>query len=666
MIFRLAVALVALLDLAVARLLPESGGGLFLRLGAATIVVLLPGGLVADALGIRLTSATIVWALAAVGLALAVVFVTSTSFGVGLLVLLGVVVAAIVFAPRVARPRRLPGSRLVHAAGVLLGALLWHVAPRAVQGDGLFHLARVRKLVELGDLTPSSLNELVGGGLHPGYAFPLWHAFLAAVAKLAGVDPSLVVQHESALLVPIALAVTYEAGTLLFGSAWLGAAAALAQLALICFAPGHGGAYPVLDLPATAARQLLVPATLALVFAHVREPSRRALVSVAAGALVLALVHPTYALFLCLPLGGWLVVRALADRADIRRVGEPFAAVVLPSVAVALALLPLVRKTASHEPSADERARAIAHYGRQLVVSSDTHYRLAAAVFTRSGAVAVAALTLVPLAALAWRRRWSAFILGGSLAVLLTMLVPFLFVHLSDAVSLSQSRRAAGFVPFAFAFAGGVAVLTRVLAVFALPIALAAGIALQALAPGEFGYKLHEGGPNFAVWVGLVGGGLAVVAAVAARRSLAVERLDALTAAAAVMFVLPVAIHGFADWSPATGEDPHELTPGLVDALRTDVGKRDVVFADVATSYRIAAAAPVLLAAAPPAHVADTTANDPYRRAHDVERFLRTGDLGIPRRYGARWLVLDRTERTPRLPAPPPVYSDSHYALFRL
>ena len=33
------------------------------------------------------------------------------------------------------------------------------------------------------------------------------------------------------------------------------------------------------------------------------------------------------------------------------------------------------------------------------------------------------------------------------------MLVPFLFEHLSDAVSLSQSRRAAGFLPFAFAFA---------------------------------------------------------------------------------------------------------------------------------------------------------------------------------------------------------------------
>jgi hypothetical protein len=57
----------------------------------------------------------------------------------------------------------------------------------------------VRKLVELGSLSPWRLDELVGGGLHPGYAFPLWHAFLAAVTKLAGVDPAVVVQHESVL-----------------------------------------------------------------------------------------------------------------------------------------------------------------------------------------------------------------------------------------------------------------------------------------------------------------------------------------------------------------------------------------------------------------------------------------------------------------------------------
>ena len=65
MIARVAIALLAVLELGIARLFPESGIGLFLRLGAATIVLLVPGGLIADVLGVRSTSATLAWTLAA-------------------------------------------------------------------------------------------------------------------------------------------------------------------------------------------------------------------------------------------------------------------------------------------------------------------------------------------------------------------------------------------------------------------------------------------------------------------------------------------------------------------------------------------------------------------------------------------------------------------------
>src|SRR5206468_3780578 len=210
-------------------------------------------------------------------------------------------------------PEPPPWRFIVGAVGLVLGLLLWHIAPRALVGDTPFHLARVRKLVELGSLSPWRLDELVGGGLHPGYAFPLWHAFLAAVTKVAGVDPALVLQHESSLLVPIAVLVAFEAGFALFNSAPLAVATAAAQVALVAFAAGHGGTYPLLARPAPAARQLLVPAVLALVFAYARGSTWRVLLSVGMAALALALVHPTYAAFLCIPLAGWLVVAALAE-----------------------------------------------------------------------------------------------------------------------------------------------------------------------------------------------------------------------------------------------------------------------------------------------------------------------------------------------------------------
>ena len=55
---------------------------------------------------------------------------------------------------------------------------------------------------------------------------------------------------------------------------------------MICFAPGQGGAYVFLALPATASRQLLVPAALALALESVRSPTRGGVLSTAAAGLV--------------------------------------------------------------------------------------------------------------------------------------------------------------------------------------------------------------------------------------------------------------------------------------------------------------------------------------------------------------------------------------------
>ena len=67
----------------------------------------------------------------------------------------------------------------------------------------------------------------------------------------------------------------------------------------------------------------------------------------------------------------------------------------------------------------------------------------------------------------------------------------------------------------------------------------------------------------------------------------------------------------------------------------------------------------------PPAHVADTRANRPYARERDARSFLRSGDLEIPRRYGAGWIVLDR-KRTKLELKLPRVYADARYSLYRL
>ena len=630
---------------------------LLVRLAAATGLVLAPGAIAARAVGVRSTSATLAWGLGIVFGAMGIVFVVHASLTLALVLL---AVVAVVVAPfAIGRPvvPPLPGRVGVWLAGAVLGLLLWRVAGE-IGGDGLFHLARARKLAEFGGLSLSSVNEFADGGQHPGYAYPLWHAFLALTAKVAFADPAEVVLHEPTVLAPLAVLVAYEAGYAVFRRVTPAAASAGAAVAIAAMAPGHGGAYTALALPATASRQLLVPAALALALAAMRRPSLGLLASAGLASLVLAVVHPTYAIFLWIPFGGFLAVRWAWRREQVRSGALAFGALVVPAGLFLAWLVPVVRSTASVSPDADERARAFDQYAGQLRGSVD-HFSLAPQIFGRSGAVAVAALLLIPLTALASRRRWAAYVVGGSLAIFAITLVPWLFTPFSDVVSLSQARRLAGFIPFGFALAGGMGVLASLLGPLAAPFALAAGIVLQWQRPGDFGYTVEQGGPSSATWIAVAGALVALVVGLRRLRSVEVT-----AAVASALLLLPAFVHGLSEWSPSAKRRPSPLTPGLVDALRETVPAGDIVYSDLESSYRIAAAAPVYICNAPPGHVADTKRNHPYVRRAQWRRFNRTGELGIPKRCGATWLVIDR-DRFDTRPELSVAYRDGRYTLYR-
>jgi hypothetical protein len=654
------VLLLALPLLGVARLLPADGFGLWLRLVAATLVLLLPGSLIARALRLRAASATVVLALGALAPALALVFVVHSSIWLALVVLAVFAVAALPFALRIRSGPPARDTLAVAVAGLVLGGLLWHVAG-VVNGDALFHLGRVRKLVELGDLHLHTVNEFRDGGLHPGYAFPLWHAFLALVAKLAGVDPTKVMLHQPSAVVPIAFAVVYESGVALFRSTWLGLGVLVATVTTAVFAPGDGGSYTLLAQPGTVARYVLVPATLTLFFLFLRHPGWQLGVALAAAGLEVFLVHASTAVFLGIVLVGFAVVRVVLTRRDLRSTAVALACLYVPVALALVWLLPIIRKTRSQSPSASELRRALTRYADELHVVSLHRYALRPEVVSRAGAVAVAALLLVPLASLAARQRWAAFVIGGTLAILTIELFVWSFPHFADAVSVSQARRLVGFLPLAFALVGAAGVLARVIGPFVLPVALAAGIGLQIAYPGDFGSQLTTGGPSWAAWVALFGALAAVAAGLVLGRR--IDSGGVLAALAIVLFCLPVAVHGFRDWNASERADRYALTPGLLNTLREKVPKRSVVFSDMETSYRISAYAPVYVAAAPPAHVADTPANDPFGRRLAVIHYFLTANPKFLDRYDADWLVVDRSRFDIR-PHWPLVYEDSRFALY--
>jgi uncharacterized protein DUF6541 len=660
--------------LGLTRLLPAEGVSLALRLAAATAcVLLLPGAIVVRALG-RPTAISasvagaLAWSLGALFAAVAFTFAVDGSIETTLVALAGVSAAALVPAllrapVPLARTHAWAGAAVL-AAGVAFAGVVWWSAS-SIQGDALFHLGRVTKLESLDELSSINVvNEFRDGDAHPGYAFPLWHAALAAIAKLAGVDAATAMLHMPAILTPLALLLAYAAGAALFRSWGGGIAVASAQAALLGFARAGTGSFDFLALPPTASRALLAPALLAIVFTLVHEARWRRLLGLVAASLAIAAVHPTYTFFVALPLAGFLVARlVLAPRQwrEAVRIGAALLAILVPASLYALWLRPLVEKTASHDPDAAERTRALAHYAGQVDVVHGW-LRLAPEMISRGGAVAVAGLLAVPFAALAGGRRFAAYVLGGSLAVLGVLLTPPVFDALSDAVSLSQSRRLAAFLPLPFALAGAASLVGRLRLAGCLA-AFGAGAALQLEYPGEFSYRLVVGGPVWPVWIALAAAAAGLVVAAIVRRGFA-EAAPIWTAAVALAFAAPIAVAGM-DYLERDAPDRFALTPGLIDALRTRVPPKAVVFSDLATSYRVAAYAPVHVAAAPPAHVADTTRNRPYERRRDLIEFLRTSNLAIPRRYGAGWIVVPKRRFDLALDLPR-VYEDRRFVLYRL
>ena len=299
-------------------------------------------------------------------------------------------------------------------------------------------------------------------------------------------------------------------------------------------------------------------------------------------------------------------------------------------------LLPLVADTASVSPDSRERERGFEKYAGQLDGDLDL-FSVTPELFSRTGAIAVAALLLIPLAGLAASRRWAAYVVGGSLAVFVVCLVPWLFTPFSDIVSLSQSRRLAGYVPLTFALAGGMGVLARLVGRPLVPLALVVGIIFQILHPGDFGYTLEDGGPAWATGVGVIGAVVALVLGFGRRRPL--ERTAALASCA---LLLPTYLHGVANWSPSSARPPNILSDGVIAAVREHVPVGGTVFSSPEGSYRIGAYVPVRVCLNPRAHVADTIDNRPRERVRAFLRFARTGDLSIPRACGAQWLLFDR------------------------
>jgi hypothetical protein len=663
------------LVLLVGRLLPAEGVGLALRLaGAAACVLILPGALFVRVVGTPRSvgaalAAALAWSLVLVFLVFAVLFAVSGTLGLGVGLLGGTMAAAFVLSLRAAAPAfggdDLRAALGLSAVGAGLGAVLWW-STETIGGslgptvsDALFHLARIRKLDEAGPLTSIGVvNDLAGAHVHPGYAFPLWHGALALVARLADVDPELVVLYLPAILVPLALLLAYGAGAAIFRSWAGGVATAAGQLALFAFARDGVGWLQFLAQPGGAARLLLIPGALALAFTYLEERSRGVLATLAASAFVLAVVHPTYVVFVVLPLTGFLFARAImSDAPEIRAILAGLAAIVVPAGLFLAWLAQFAGDTGTRPP---------VRFTLQ-VEAVEAGLRLRPEQLAFGGGIKVAAFVAVPLALLAARRRWAAYVLGGTAVLSVVALVPPVFERFADVISLSQAVRLAGFLPLPFALAGAAVLAAR----FGIVGAVAS---LTAAAAFELAYGSAATGAGWAVWLAALGSTCGLAAfGLLPRPALDPRSVPRWTAITAVALTLPVATAGLGRFERWNTPDPFGLTPGLVRALDQDVSPLAVVLAPSVTSYRLAGAAPVRVVVVPPGHVAFNSGEDYRARSRAVHRFFLepavspVDRVDTLRRYSVDWVIVDKSRARPTLPLVLQlVYEDRRYALYRV
>ena len=169
--------------------------------------------------------------------------------------------------------------------------------------------------------------------------------------------------------------------------------------------------------------------------------------------------------------------------------------------------------------------------------------------------------------------------------------------------------------------------------IWALPLALVAGIVVQRLWPGDFEYGLKHGGPGDRDVVRALRRPAALLLALvlALRRPPLREQHGLGTLA--VVAVLAAGLH-----PRRLALEPRAADLRQVRALAAarpqpadEVPKGAIVIAPLNTSYRVAARRPGLHRRAPVGtHVANTKANDPYGRARTVHHWVPTNDPRSP------------------------------------
>ena len=158
--------------------------------------------------------------------------------------------------------------------------------------------------------------------------------------------------------------------------------------------------------------------------------------------------------------------------------------------------------------------------------------------------------------------------------------------------------------------------------------------------PATSRYGLAGSGPRIVTWIAFAGAAVGLVVGPASSGGWLIRERHGRAALAAALFVLPVAVHGFRALDAARDAATRSALARAACSELKQVPPRAVIIAPPQISYRLLAAAPVYVVAAPPVHVAEHQGQSALRAGEGrSSEWLAHRAPGVARRYGATWAV---------------------------
>jgi hypothetical protein len=440
---------------------------------AFVLVLLLPGWLALRALELeselgRAGSAPVAAALGLVawGPPLALAFLLGLPLGF-VIAAVACEIAALVACVR--RPSALPAASAwelsAGAVGVAAFAYLGWRLSLPVVGDGLFHVGLIRKLDDVSSISFGSVSPFLHGPANAGYAFPIMHAALAGVARLAGTDPVTTFRDVQPLCAGLAVASAYGLARALTGSRGVALLATAFVAWDLCSL--LNGLVIQINQPAPFSVWVLTPAVLILFLLEIGRV-RRAAPATAAAFVAIALVHPTYAVPALVLAAGLLAGAWLAGGRRVRTPALTLAGATALIGAISLWIYLIAILGGRRHPVLSHADEFVLHGRRALFMYPW------APVFGRG--YVLAAILLLPLAI---RHRRLLPIAASSVALLLLLLVPGVNTAMIAAVGMGQFHRFWQPLTWPVVAAAGACIVAAALGRWTWPVAVALALGLH-------------------------------------------------------------------------------------------------------------------------------------------------------------------------------------------